>query len=151
MQGGMSCFATQSPYEDVGDGAVVEPDEANSVANSDDAAATVTGLHMHATKVGRLDERTHRKRMRKVRQEERTVMFVRVEPTTLTWPVPPSEIPTSPPMPLACIPHAVQARVGNHSHRFPTIGTSSAAEGYADTVDCAAECGRLCARNANEK
>ncbi len=47
MHGGMSCFATQSPYEDVGDGAVVEPDEANSVANSDDAAA-VTGLHAHA-------------------------------------------------------------------------------------------------------
>ena len=89
MHGGMSCFATQSPYEDVGDGAVVEPDEANAVANSDDAAATVTGLHMHATKVGRLDERTHRKRMRKVRREERTVMSARAQLTNATETLPP--------------------------------------------------------------
>jgi hypothetical protein len=58
------------------------------------------------------------------KQCARTVMFVRVEPTTLTWPVvPPSRIPsiplvperpTSPPSRLACIPNAAQARAGVH-------------------------------------
>jgi hypothetical protein len=43
----MSCFATQSPHADVGDSAVVEPDEDNAVANGDDAAVA-TGLQTHA-------------------------------------------------------------------------------------------------------
>jgi hypothetical protein len=64
-------------------------------------------------------------------------MLVRVEPTTLTLPVPLSEIPTSPPPTLllpVCTPHATPARDGAHPHRFPTMGTPGAAEGYADTV-----------------
>ncbi len=54
----------------------------------------------------------------------RTVMFVRFEPTTLTWPVPP-EIPTSPPKPLDCMPHrhpdtvTVQRTAAGCVHRMP--------------------------------
>jgi hypothetical protein len=47
----------------------------------------------------------------------RTVMFVRFEPTTLTWPVEPEEIPTSPPLLPACTPHAAQS-----SRRRPPKG-----------------------------
>ncbi len=43
------------------------------------------------------------------RQCVRTAMFVTVEPTTLTWPLLPSPIPTSPPSPLACTPRAAQS------------------------------------------
>jgi hypothetical protein len=56
-------------------------------------------------------------------------MSLRVEPTTLTWPVPP-EIRTSPPS--RCRAHAAKAREGANPHQFPTMGTSRAAEGYAD-------------------
>ena len=47
MHGGMRRCATQIAYEDVGDGAVVEPDEADAAANGDDAA-DVAGLRTHA-------------------------------------------------------------------------------------------------------
>jgi hypothetical protein len=49
----------------------------------------------------------------------RTVMFVRVELTTLTSPLPPREMLTSPPL-LAWMPHAAQARVGAHQ-RYPAV------------------------------
>ncbi len=90
---------------------------------------------------------------RVLKQYARTVMFVRVEPITLTWPVEkPPEILTSPPPPrVACIAHAAQARGGAHPHRFATMGTSGTAEGYADTVDSSAlRPVQLRARNATE-
>ncbi len=50
-----------------------------------------------------------------------TFMFVRVEPTTLTLPMLPMPIPTSPPPSrLACMPHAAQARVGARQ-RYPVV------------------------------
>jgi hypothetical protein len=88
MHGGTSCLATQSAYTDVGDGAVVEPDEANAVADGDDAAVAA-GLRTHA-KVRRLDDRTHRKRMRKRRREERTVMSATAQATNATETLPPT-------------------------------------------------------------
>jgi hypothetical protein len=60
--------------------------------------------------------------LKRVLGSARTVMFVRVEPMTLTWPVELveelPEIPTSPPPPpSACTPHAAQS-----SRRRPPKG-----------------------------
>ena len=91
----MSCFATQSAYADFVDGAVVEPDEANAVANGDDAAVAA-GLRTHA-KVRRLDDRTHRKQMRKRRRGERTVMSATAQATNATETLPPTMATTPEP------------------------------------------------------
>jgi hypothetical protein len=87
MHGGMSCFATQSPHTDVGDSAVVKPDEGNAVANGDDAAVA-TGLQMHA-KVQQLEDSTHCRRTRKLGREERTVMSATAQETNATETLPP--------------------------------------------------------------
>jgi hypothetical protein len=83
----MSCFATQSAHADFGDGAVVEPDEANAVADGNDAAVPV--LHTHS-KARRLDDRPHYKRMRKLRREERTVISATAQLTNATETLPPA-------------------------------------------------------------
>jgi hypothetical protein len=114
----MSCFATQSAHADAGDGAVVEPDEANAVADGDDAAAT-TGLHTLA-KVQRSDDRTHCKRMRKCRREERTAMSATAQATNATETLPPSMATT--PEPCVSNPNgraaaAIAARRGREAAR----------------------------------
>ncbi len=76
----------QSAYADVGDGAVVEPDEANAIANGDDPAVAVS-LRTHA-KVGQFDDRPHCKRMRKRCREERTVMSATAQATNATETLP---------------------------------------------------------------
>ena len=88
MRGGTRRCATQSAYEDVGDGAVVEPDEADAAANGDDAAVA-TGLYMHA-KIRRLDDHTHRRRMHNRHREARTAMSATAQATNATETLPPS-------------------------------------------------------------
>ncbi len=72
----------------------------------------------------------------------RTVMFVRVEPMMLTWLVVPlPEMPTSPPLPSACIPHDAQSSRRRPPAPIPdTLGTLGA--GVRRRCDCCkAQCG----------
>ena len=88
MHGGTRRCAKQSAYNDVGDGAVVEPDKAKAAANGDDAAVAA-GLRTHA-KVRRLEDHTRRSRMRNRHREARTVMSATAQATNATETLPPS-------------------------------------------------------------